>query len=145
MSLGAGRYAELAAQGAVLVAADQVVCCGTSLLEKPRDEHEARAMIARHPTEPPSTVGALVASPLAASEASPRAAGVSIATIHFEPLPDDSVDKLIALGGVYHCAGGLMCEHPLVFPHVTKLEGGLDGIMGLDTALLAELLDQLES
>lgn len=41
---------------------------------------------------------------------------------------------------MFWCAGGLMVEHALVQPHVTKLEGSLDGVMGLAKALLLSLL-----
>lgn len=62
------------------------------------------------------------------------------AQIHFQPILPGSVDALIAEGEVFWCAGGLMVEHALVQPHVTKLEGSLDGVMGLAKALLLSLL-----
>lgn len=33
-----------------------------------------------------------------------------------------------------------MVEHPLVQPHVTRIEGGLDSVMGLKKATVLELL-----
>lgn len=60
--------------------------------------------------------------------------------IHFAPIPQESVDKLIAEGEVFWCAGGLMVEHPLVVPHVTRMDGALDSVMGLDKQLLLRLL-----
>ena len=38
------------------------------------------------------------------------------------------------------CAGGMMIEHPLVVPHVTRIEGSEDGIRGLAKALVLQLL-----
>lgn len=60
--------------------------------------------------------------------------------IHFSPIPQELVDKLIAEGEVFWCAGGLMVEHPLVTPHVTRMVGALDSVMGLDKQLLLRLL-----
>lgn len=60
--------------------------------------------------------------------------------IHFAPIPQESVDRLISEGEVFWCAGGLMVEHPLVQPHVTRMVGALDSVMGLDKQLLLRLL-----
>ena len=54
----------------------------------------------------------------------------------------DSVDKLVAEGSVFQCAGGLMVENPLVQPHVLRMEGTMDSIMGLCTATLKKLLEE---
>lgn len=60
--------------------------------------------------------------------------------IHFEPIPEDSMEALIAEGEVMWCAGGLMVEHALVAPHVTKMVGGIDAVMGLSKATVVRLL-----
>ena len=64
----------------------------------------------------------------------------NIVQIHFERIPDESVDQLIAEGEVFFCAGGLMVEHGLVQPHVTRMVGSLDSVMGLAKDLLLRLL-----
>jgi septum formation protein len=60
--------------------------------------------------------------------------------IHFNAIPPASVDVLIEEGEVFWCAGGLMVEHPLVVPHVTKMEGGQDSVMGLSKETVMRLL-----
>lgn len=52
------------------------------------------------------------------------------------------MDALIAEGEVFWCAGGLMVEHELVAPHVVRMDGSLDSVMGLDKRLLLRLLCQ---
>jgi hypothetical protein len=32
--------------------------------------------------------------------------------VHFSPIPDESIDFLVEEGECFHCAGGLMVEHP---------------------------------
>jgi septum formation protein len=55
------------------------------------------------------------------------------------------VDALIAEGEVFWCAGGLMVEHDLVAPHVARMQGSLDSVMGLAKALLLRLLCQADA
>lgn len=62
------------------------------------------------------------------------------AHIHFTPIPTATVDKLLAEGDCMWCAGGLMVEHPLVVPHVTRIDGTQDSVMGLSKLLVMQLL-----
>ncbi len=43
---------------------------------------------------------------------------------------------------MFWCAGGLMVEHELVQPHVAKMEGTLDAVMGLPQAMVLRLLHE---
>lgn len=123
----------------LLITCDQVVVHNGNILEKPKDEAEARRFIAGYATAPASTISAIVCTDLATRK---TCQGVDIATIHFSSIPKDSVDALIKEGEVYWCAGGLMVEHPLVEPHVTRLDGALDSVMGLPKELTLKLLNQ---
>ena len=119
----------------LLLCCDQVVLGGAPLrvLEKPRDAAEAREMLAAHSAGACRTVGAAVLADTSRPRA-PRAerwAGVDVATISFGPFPDGLADELIAEGAVFGCAGGLMVEHALVAPHVRRVDGALDSVMGL--------------
>lgn len=55
------------------------------------------------------------------------------------------MEALIAEGEVFWCAGGLMVEHDLVQPHVAKVVGGIDSVMGLPKQLVVQLLCELDS
>ena len=137
------RRAAAAAAGLPLRAARDACC---TLLRRPaagarvpargsleeRWLHPAPPRAAAPATPPPRPLLALPAHPLPAP-----------AQIHFEPILPASVDALIAEGEVFWCAGGLMVEHALVQPHVTRLEGSLDGVMGLAKDLLLRLLCQV--
>lgn len=59
-----------------------------------------------------------------------------------QQIPASVVKELCSEGTVLHCAGGLMVEHALVQPYITKIEGSLDSVMGLSKALVLELLEQ---
>lgn len=124
----------------LLLTADQVVTCGREILEKPKTEAEARRYLALYASQPCRTVGSLVLTSLATHR---RVCGIDTCTIHIDPLPADTVEALLQEGGLYSCAGGLMVEHPLVSPHVRKIEGNLDSVMGLGSAMLESLVREL--
>ncbi len=148
----------------------QVVVHEEQILEKPSSEEEARLFIAGYARSPASTVGSVLCTNLSTGQVRRTALGalqagwdaggvqhlasasplplaqefedVDVAWIHFERIPDSSVDELMREGDCLYCAGGLMVEHPLVAPHVTKMEGTLDSVMGLSKALVTRLLLQ---
>ena len=133
------RGAALRARGAIVLTADQVVCCGGAILEKPESEAEARRFIAMYGETPPSTVGScVVTDPRSGAQWST----VDTAVVHFRPLPPATVDALCAEGEIFHCAGGLMVEHELVQPHVRKIEGTIDSVMGLRKESVLRLLGE---
>jgi septum formation protein len=57
-----------------------------------------------------------------------------------DPLPDATIDALLAEGQVMWCAGGLMIEHPLVAPLITRIEGTPDAVMGLGKETVMRVL-----
>ncbi|KAL4423798.1 hypothetical protein ABPG75_001099 [Micractinium tetrahymenae] len=129
--------AEGAPPSGLLITCDQVVLHEGQILEKPEDEAQARQYIAGYARAPASTVGSVVLTDLTTGRSWE---GVDVAEIHFDPISQESVDKLVAEGEVFWCAGGLMVEHSLVQPHVTRMDGALDSVMGLDKRLLLRLL-----
>jgi septum formation protein len=124
---------------ALLITSDQVVVHAGAILEKPESAEQARTFIRGYGVSPARTCGAIVVTNLASGAV---AAALDSATVHFRPIPEATVEALLAEGDVFHCAGGLMVEHPLVACHVARMEGGLDSVMGLSQALTAQLLLQ---
>jgi septum formation protein len=128
-----GRYQ----QGGWLLTADQVVVCDGRILEKPVGEDEARQFISMYSRSPPMTVGSVVLTDATSGQ---QWSALDEATIHFDPIPEGTVDQLIAEGGVYHCAGGLMVEHPLISPYIVQIDGSIDSVMGLSKDSVMRLL-----
>jgi septum formation protein len=124
---------------ALLITSDQVVVHNGLILEKPEGAEQARAFIRGYGASPARTCGAICVTNLASGAV---AAALDSAVVHFTPIPEATVEALVAEGDVFFCAGGLMVEHPLVACHVAKMEGGMDSIMGLGQALTAQLLLQ---
>lgn len=124
---------------ALLITCDQVVVHEGRILEKPETAEEAREFIAGYARNPCSTVGAVAVTDLGTGRVELE---VDEAHIHFTPIPVDTVDALVEEGEVFWCAGGLMVEHEMVQPHVTKIEGTMDGVMGLPKARVLGLLSK---
>jgi len=145
-------------RGRVLLTADQVVVCNDAILEKPNDETEARHFLAMYSAGHAfSTVGSIVltdtttttttssSSSSSACKINRRVQGVSTTNIYFDPIPLAVQEQLLAQGEVYHCAGGLMVESPLVKPYIRKMEGEEDSAMGLSLSLLHRLMRELNA
>ncbi|KAL1522416.1 hypothetical protein AB1Y20_017406 [Prymnesium parvum] len=132
------QSADFAARSAFLLTGDQVVVWDGQILEKPESEEEARRFIEGYGALPPKTVGSCVVTDAVTGE---QWSAVDEATIYFEPIPQAAVDALIAAGDVYYCAGGLMVEHPLVEPHVKRIDGTIDSVMGLKKETVQRLLE----
>ena len=121
----------------LLITCDQVVCHEGRILEKPTCADEARAYIDGYGRSPASTVGATVVSDLRTGQ---TFEDVDTSFVHFSPKPAHVRDALIEEGTVFHCAGGLMVEHELVAPYITRMEGTQDAVMGLAKATVLRLL-----
>lgn len=112
------------------------------ILEKPENEQEARSFIAGYTDSPPSTVGSVLCVNLNSGE---QASDVDTAYVHFKdtPMPEETVTKLLAEGDCMYCAGALMVEHPLVVPHIDRIEGTQDSVMGLSKLKVMQLIMQV--
>jgi septum formation protein len=98
---------------------------------------QARTFIKGYSNSFSSTVGSVLVTNLRTGK---RAEGVDTAKIFFKDIPESIINQLIQEGGIFNCAGGLMIEHPLVTPLITKIHGTTDSIMGLPKVLLLECL-----
>ena len=135
-----GKHAEeMKERGALILTGDQVVVCDGKILEKPESEAEARNFISSYADHPPSTVGSCVVTDAVSGR---QWSAVDVATVHFTPIPGSTVDELIAEGEVFYCAGGLMVEHPKVEPHVERMDGSIDSVMGFCKETIVRLLEQ---
>lgn len=121
----------------LLLTADQVVVFESTILEKPSSLLEARSNIERFRNNKCTTVGSII---LTNCETGKQTIGVDSSEIHFGDIPIKIIDKLIEEGEVLHCAGGLMVEHPLLQPYISKIIGTRDSVMGLSSALLEKLV-----
>ena len=136
----AGEAAGAPAGGRILLTGDQVVAFEGAIREKPQSRDEARAFLESYARGPCSTVGAICLHDMASGC---RVVGLHVAEIHLDPLPTESIDAMVNDDYVLGCAGALMIEHPMMAPHVRRIDGGVDSVLGLGTGVLAHLVDEL--
>lgn len=60
--------------------------------------------------------------------------------VHIRPIPDDIIQAMVTEGFVFHCAGALMVEHPMVAPYIERIEGTVDGVMGIDKSVAVRMM-----
>jgi len=130
--------------GFIILTADQVVTHNGSILEKPESHEQAIEFVQKYAMHPPATVGSVVLTHLPSQC---QVSGIDVSTIYFKPTIAncDLVPRLLGDGApVMNCAGGLMIEHPWVQEHVEKIDGSIDGVMGLSKSLVLRLLRDMK-
>jgi len=130
----------------IVLTADQVVTCNNDILEKPQSIEQAHTFIEQYAHNTPQTVGSVVITHLPSMK---QVSEVDISTIHFKPsIGKDSkelVQRLLDDGApILSCAGGLMVEHPLVQDYIEKIDGSVDGVMGLSKSVVLKLLREIK-
>ena len=123
----------------LLITCDQVVVHRGIIREKPTSASEAREFIRGYGLDPPSTVGSTMVTDLSSGKS---ASAVDVNTVVFDEIPDDVVNAIVDEGKCMFCAGGLMVEHPLLQPYLKRIEGSMDGVMGLDAQTVERLLNE---
>lgn len=124
-------------EAGLLITADQVVVCGSDLLEKPASIEQAREFIEGYSNGSCITIGAVRVLNL---ENGQTTGETDICTISFDEIPKHVIDEILKDDGVLNCAGGLMIEHKLIQPYISNLEGGVDSIMGMNCSITVELM-----
>ena len=127
-------------RGQLLLTCDQVVTHQNKILEKPKDISEARSFIKSYSNSFCSTIGSLILTDTISNK---RRNCVDKATIYFNTIPNDVIEKILDEKLCLHCAGGLMVEHPLIQPYIKLIEGTQEALMGLSTASLKVLTKQM--
>eukprot|EP00612_Vaucheria_litorea_P002778 CAMPEP_0171458934 /NCGR_PEP_ID=MMETSP0945-20130129/4415_1 /TAXON_ID=109269 /ORGANISM="Vaucheria litorea, Strain CCMP2940" /LENGTH=209 /DNA_ID=CAMNT_0011984843 /DNA_START=90 /DNA_END=719 /DNA_ORIENTATION=+ len=125
----------------LLLTGDQVVLHKGNVLEKPLNFDEVRKNIKSYCNDNCQTVGSIVLTHVKSGK---RVAGTETSTIYFKTIPDSVIDELCKVEDVLWSAGGLIAEHPLVEPFVEKIDGTLEGIMGLCPNLVIQLMEEIK-
>ena len=131
----------LSPQGILVTSDTIVVVCG-EILEKPRDETEARRMVALWSQNTAHAVSSIC---VVNTHTQKRATSHSTASFSVNhAFSEADVDSMLSQD-FQRAAGCLIIENPLVRPHVKNIvdhlhTDGLDTVQGLSTTLLAQLV-----
>uniref|UniRef100_A0A0G4GMM6 Maf-like protein n=1 Tax=Chromera velia CCMP2878 TaxID=1169474 RepID=A0A0G4GMM6_9ALVE len=129
------------AEGTLLITGDQVVVCEGKILEKPGSAEEARSFLQKYSAGIPcGTVGSIVVTEVASGR---QVSGIQRTQTVFGGIPSDVIERIVEEGEVFHTAGGLMIEHPLLQPYIRKIDGTIDAVMGVSKMLVRDLMLQI--
>jgi septum formation protein len=126
--------------GDILLTVDEVVIQAGRIMEKPRNEAEARHFLETAADAPIETVLSVVATDVSSGR---RVEGHDRVRIVLRPLPPETINQLLAEPDTYICAGGFRFEHPLIGPLVVSMDGEIESVMGLSPKLVRRLLGEL--
>jgi len=121
----------------ILITSDQVVVCNDEIREKPENEEQAREYLRSYAEHPTETITAVCVINTKTGE---RADGVDIAKIHFAPIPEDVIEKLIESGEIFTCAGGFSLEIATLENLLKKLDGERESVIGMPKSLTEKLI-----
>ncbi|XP_061349702.1 uncharacterized protein LOC133294947 isoform X3 [Gastrolobium bilobum] len=123
----------------VVIAADTVVVYEGVIREKPSSKEEARQFLKDYSGRHAATVGSVLVTNL---KTGLRKGEWDRVEIYFNEIPDEIIEKLVDEGITLNVAGGLIIEHPLIFPFVKEVVGTTDSVMGLPKNLTEKLLKE---
>ncbi|XP_061349701.1 uncharacterized protein LOC133294947 isoform X2 [Gastrolobium bilobum] len=132
----------------VVIAADTVVVYEGVIREKPSSKEEARQFLKDYSGRHAATVGSVLVTNL---KTGLRKGEWDRVEIYFNEIPDEIIEKLVDEGITLNVAGGLIIEHPLIFPFVKEMNskcwvylqvGTTDSVMGLPKNLTEKLLKE---
>lgn len=142
-------------QPALVITCDQVIVCDGKTREKPADEAEARSYLQSYASYPAECICGVTVRACALvvvcvsfvwqvtnTATGAQATGVDRAVQHFLPVPDHEIDRLIADGTIFYCAGGFAVE--LMEGVLGAREGELETVIGLPRALTERLIKQVQ-
>jgi septum formation protein len=122
---------------ALLITSDQVVVWRGTIREKPAYAEEARAFLRSYAEGPAETVTAVVVTHTATGL---RRQGVDRATVWFRRIPEEVIAQVIARGEVFALAGGFSVTDPLLSAYIERVDGTVESVIGLPTALTHRLI-----
>lgn len=125
---------------AIALSADQVVAVAGTIRGKPPTRERAREYLESYRHHYAETISAIVVANTATGH---RAIGVDRARIFINPLDDETIEKILDEGTVFHCAGGFAIDHPLMAPFVNRIEGTTDSVIGMPLVLAARLIREV--
>jgi septum formation protein len=124
-----------------LICTDQVALCDNIIREKPESIQQARDYIYSYSEErkPVQTCSGVVVVHVKTGK---RTQGVFYNKVWYNRIPDSVVEEIVNGKVVYTCCGGFSVDCPVMGKWVAKIEGGVDGVMGMPLGLLEDLFKQ---
>ena len=129
-------------QGPILIlTADQVVLFGNKeVREKPESASEAKRFLASYSNTSVATISCIVATLFPSGE---QASTVHVATVHWNHIPSDMIDRIVSRGEIFSSAGGFRVEDVDLNACIKSVEGGIDSVMGMPIAATSSVISDV--
>lgn len=134
----AEAYADLAAEGAVVITADTVVVAGDRILGKPADAAEARAMLRLL-----SGNTHRVVTGVTVADSTDSKSLAAITEVTFAPLSDAEIDYYIDNYRPFDKAGAYGIQEWIGAVGISHIDGSFYNVMGLPVHRLYDLLKSM--
>ena len=126
----------------LLITADGVVVCRNLIREKPSTVDEARIFLSDYRERHPAiAVSAVVVTN---TQTGKQVGDVDVSTVFFRPFSDQAIEDMIGKGEAMKCSGAFTLTDPYVVPYVERVEGTLEGVVGLPVELTKRLLREAQ-
>lgn len=127
-------------ENSLLITSDLVVVFRDTIIEKPQSKQEAYGILKAYRDEPVKTVCSVVVTNLKTGK---RVSGTDVSTVYFNSIPAENIKEFVESGKVFEHAGSFAAENPLFAPYVKKIEGTIEGLMGLPADLTRKLIEEV--
>lgn len=124
----------------IILTSDQIVLYKSEIREKPTGAEEAYTFLSSYSNDDVSTISAIVITEYPSKQ---QKSGVDIATVYWNEISDEVINKVINKGEIYNSAGGFRIEDEDLNPLIRYMEGSYDSIMGLPVSLTVELIEDV--
>ena len=124
-----------------LICTDQVAVCGGVIREKPESIIQAREFIKSYSADqlPVETCSGVVVVHV---DSGKRTEGTFWNKVFFKKMPQEIIDEIVNGRIVYTCCGGFSVDCDVMGKWVDRIEGGVDGVMGMPLGLLQALFKE---
>lgn len=137
LALGKAMSVARANPDAIVIGSDTIVVLDNRQLGKPENAGVAKAMLRSYRNRSHQVITAVAVVCLSKKYSK---VGSDVSSVFMDALGEDFIEKYVATESVYDKGGAYAIQHPLVRPHVNKIVGRIDTIVGLPTNLVSEYL-----
>ena len=125
---------------AVIITADQVVTFKGEIREKPSSPEQVREFLESYGNNMSETVNGIVVTNTVNKK---QESAYDTVQVFLHDIPSHVIDQLIEEGVIFHCAGALRLEDPLMVPFIKEIRGSQDSLMGLPKNLTKSLMQKV--
>jgi septum formation protein len=125
---------------AIVIGSDSIVVLDNRQLGKPENAGVAKAMLRAYRNRSNQVITSVAVVCINKGYQSVES---DVCTIYFDGLDEEFIEEYVATATMYDKAGAYAIQHPLVRPHVHKIVGRMDTIIGFPTHIVAASLREL--